>query len=144
MKSMLRGVLAAGVFVLCAAAGLTAAKADVIRIALVVSDNKADYDSNAAMAATFDALLKKAAGVKTAYVGVDAVDMTIMSASVWRDQSHEMISDESGSICSPSRTTGILPTGARSASRAAPDSVRVSTKVKGTPAAWATMRTLRT
>jgi hypothetical protein len=86
MKNMLRGVLAAGAFVLCAAAGLTAAKADVIRVALVVAGNPADYASNAAMAPAFDALLKKAAGVKTAYVGVDMANLTIMSASVWPDE----------------------------------------------------------
>jgi hypothetical protein len=86
MKSMLRGVLAAAAFVLCAAAGLTAAKADVIRVALVVADKQADYDSNVALAPTFDALLKKAAGVKTAYVGTDAGKLTIMSSSVWPDE----------------------------------------------------------
>ena len=42
---------------------MTAAKADVIRVAIVVADSQADYTSNAGLVSNFEALLKKAAGI---------------------------------------------------------------------------------
>jgi hypothetical protein len=64
-------------------AGVTTANADVIRVAVVTADSKADYDNNAALVATFEALLKKGAGVKGVYAGTDAEKMSITTTSVW-------------------------------------------------------------
>jgi hypothetical protein len=64
-------------------ASLTTANADVIRIAVVTAENKADYDNNAALVASFEALLKKGAGVKGVYAGTDAEKMSITTTSVW-------------------------------------------------------------
>jgi hypothetical protein len=88
MKNMLRSVLTAGVFALCTVAGLMAAKAEVLRIAVVVADNAADYTNNAALAPTFAALLKKGTGVKGVYVGTDAAKMSIASSSVWDSEAN--------------------------------------------------------
>ena len=52
MRNMLRSVLTAAAFALCTIAGLTAAKAEVLRIAVVAADNAADYANNAALAPT--------------------------------------------------------------------------------------------
>jgi hypothetical protein len=88
MKNMLRSALTAGVFALCTVAGLTAAKAEVLRIAVVVADNAADYANNAALAPTFAALLKKGNGVKDVYVGTDEAKMSIASSSVWDSEAN--------------------------------------------------------
>jgi hypothetical protein len=64
-------------------ASLTSANADVIRIAVVSADSKADFDNNAALVATFEALLRKGAGVKGVYAGTDAEKMSITTTSVW-------------------------------------------------------------
>jgi len=87
MKNMLRNVLTAGTIGLCTIAAHTAAKADVLRIAVVVADSAADYANNAALLPTFAALLKKGAGVKEVYVGTDAAKMTIATTSVWANES---------------------------------------------------------
>ena len=76
-------ILIASAVALCMAGSLTAAKADVLRIAIVPADNEADYANNAALAPTFEALLKKGKGVKDVHVGVDAAKFTIASSSVW-------------------------------------------------------------
>jgi len=79
-----RGLLLAAAVALGSFGGLTAAKADVIRVAVVVADNQADYDNNAALLPTFAALLKK--GAKAVYVGSDAAKMTITTTSVWASE----------------------------------------------------------
>jgi len=83
MTNVFRGALAVGAFVLCAVGGLTATKADVLRIAIVVADSQADYTANAATLATAEALLKKATGNKAAYAGTDAAKMSITTSSVF-------------------------------------------------------------
>src|SRR5208283_267510 len=60
MRKVLRGALAAGAVTLATVAGLAAAKADVIRIAIVVAGSDADYKNNVALLPTFEELLKKA------------------------------------------------------------------------------------
>ncbi|MGD0102441.1 MAG: hypothetical protein ABSC06_00210 [Rhodopila sp.] len=87
MKNMLRNVLTAGAIGLCTIAGHTAAQAEVIRVAVVVADNAADYANNAALLPTFAALLRKGTGVKDVYVGSDAAKMTIATTSVWANES---------------------------------------------------------
>ncbi|HXW20530.1 MAG TPA: hypothetical protein VEK35_08515 [Roseiarcus sp.] len=62
---------------------LTTANAEALRIAVVTADNKADYDNNVALLPGFAALLKKGAGVKGVYVGVDADKMSITTSSAW-------------------------------------------------------------
>jgi hypothetical protein len=76
-------ILTASAVALCMVGSLPAARADVLRIAVVVADNEADYANNAALAPTFEALLKKGTGVKDVHVGVDPAKMTIASSSVW-------------------------------------------------------------
>jgi hypothetical protein len=80
---MFRGALTASAFALCAAAGMTSAKADVIRVAIVVADSQADYTANAALVPAFEALLKKGAGNKAVYAGTDASKMSITTTSVF-------------------------------------------------------------
>lgn len=62
--------------------GLSAANADVLRIAIVVADNQADYDNNVKTLPTFGELLKKG-GAKSVLVGMDPAKMSITSSSVW-------------------------------------------------------------
>jgi len=68
MRNTLRNIVIAGAVALSSAAGLTAAKADVIRIAIVAAGSQADYDSNLPFTDTFKDLLKKGKGVKAVYV----------------------------------------------------------------------------
>src|SRR5271166_1448119 len=70
----------------CSVAGMTAARADVIRVAIVVAENQADYASNAALVPTFEALLKKATDIKAAYSDTDAEKLTIVTTSVWPNE----------------------------------------------------------
>ena len=84
MKKMFSSVLM-GAFAVCTVAGFTAAKADVIRVAIAVADSQADYESNAALLPTFAELFKKGKA-KAEYVGTDAAKMTIMSTSVWASE----------------------------------------------------------
>jgi hypothetical protein len=84
MKNTLRSLLMTGVIALCAAAGLSSAKADVIRVAVVTADSQADYDNNAALVPGFAALLKKSA--KAVYAGTDASHMAITTTSVWASE----------------------------------------------------------
>ena len=67
----------------CTIAGLTAAKADVVRIAIVTADNQADFDKNNAMSETAKALLMKGNGVKAVYILADPAKLTVASVSVW-------------------------------------------------------------
>jgi hypothetical protein len=71
--------------VVAASIGVPVARADMIRDAFVIADNKADYDSNAALLPTFAELLKKG-GAKAVYVGTDDGKMAITSTSVWSSQ----------------------------------------------------------
>ncbi len=86
MSNMLRGVLTAGALALSGFAGLTAAKADVIRIFIAVAANAADHEDNAALLPTGAALLKKGTGNKAVYVGTDAAKMTVSTISVWANE----------------------------------------------------------
>jgi len=67
-------------------AGMTAAKADVIRIAIVAAENQADYANNVALIPTFEALLKKGTDLKAAYFGTDAEKLTFVTTSVWPNE----------------------------------------------------------
>ena len=87
MRKML-SYLTAGAFAVCTVAGFTAAKADVAHVAIVVADNKADYDNNAALLATFSELFKKG-NAKFECVASDEAKMTITIISVWTFQTDE-------------------------------------------------------
>jgi hypothetical protein len=80
---MFRGALTAAAFAVCAVAGMTAAKADVIRVAIVTADSQGDYAANAALVPGFEALLKKGAGNKAVYAGTDPAKMSITTTSVF-------------------------------------------------------------
>jgi hypothetical protein len=71
--------------VVAAGIGVAAARADMIRDAFVIADNKADYDANKALLPTFADLLKKG-GAKSVFVGTDDAMMAITSTSVWGSQ----------------------------------------------------------
>jgi hypothetical protein len=86
MRNITRNILIAGAFAFCAAASLTAAKADVVRIALVVAGSQADYDSNASISPVAQELLKKGKGVKTIYMINDPAKLTRGSVSVWDNE----------------------------------------------------------
>jgi hypothetical protein len=62
---------------------LSAANADVLRVAVVAADSKADYDNNVALLPAFAALLKKGAGVKGVFAGTDPDKMSITTSSAW-------------------------------------------------------------
>jgi hypothetical protein len=64
-----------------------AARADVIRVATVVAENQADFASNAALVPTFVELLKKSPAIKATYSGTDAAKLTIVTTSVWAQES---------------------------------------------------------
>jgi hypothetical protein len=64
-----------------------AARADVIRVATVVAENQADYANNAALVPAFEAMLKKAPAVKATASGTDAAKLTIVTTSVWAQES---------------------------------------------------------
>jgi hypothetical protein len=83
MANALRSILAAGALVVCTVAGLTAAKADAIRIALVTAENQADFDNNAALLPTYESLLKAGKGVKSVTVFSNPAKLTIGTASLW-------------------------------------------------------------
>jgi hypothetical protein len=83
---MLRNCLAPAALICCTLAGATTAKADIIRIALVVADNQADYANNAALVPTFAALLKKSPAIKATHSGTDAAKLTITTTSVWASE----------------------------------------------------------
>jgi hypothetical protein len=85
MRNVIRNTLTLAVLGFCAVAGATTVKADVIRVALVVAENQADYANNAALVPTFVALLKKG-GIKAAYSGTDAAKLTIATTSVWANE----------------------------------------------------------
>jgi hypothetical protein len=86
MKHALRAALAFGAIAVCVAAAPTAARADVIRIALVTADSPADFDNNAALLPEYSALLKKGAGVKEVAVFADAAKLLIGTSSVWASE----------------------------------------------------------
>jgi len=69
--------------------GITSARADVLRVAIVTADSAADYASNAALLPTFAALLTKGGG-KDVIAGTDAAKMTIVSSSVWPSEAAVM------------------------------------------------------
>jgi uncharacterized lipoprotein NlpE involved in copper resistance len=83
MRNAIGSVMIAGIFAFCTIAGLTAAKADVVRIAIVTADNQADFDKNNAMSETAKALLMKGNGVKAVYILADPAKLTVASVSVW-------------------------------------------------------------
>jgi hypothetical protein len=64
-------------------AGTSPARADVMRIAVVIADNAADYQANAALLPGFVKMLKAGAGAKDVNSGTDAAHNAIMSTSVF-------------------------------------------------------------
>ena|SRR5271166_1663209 len=83
MRNVLRNTLILAAFACCSIAGMTAANADVLRIATVVAANQADYDNNVALIPTLAALLNKGTGIKSVYFGTDAAKLTLVTTSVW-------------------------------------------------------------
>ena len=72
-------------FGLAAAVGMaaaTVARADVLRVAIVVAGNDADFKGNVALLPTFADLLKKG-GAKDVVVASDAEKLSIATSSVW-------------------------------------------------------------
>lgn len=59
------------------------AHADVVRLAIVIADNQADYENNAKLVPMFETLLSKGTGVKDVHVGMDPALRVIGSTSVW-------------------------------------------------------------
>ena len=53
----------------------------------MVAENQADYANNAALVPGFVAMLKKATAVKATWSGTDAAKMTIVTTSVWPQES---------------------------------------------------------
>lgn len=84
MTKLFRAAMLAGAAVFYVAGG-TAARADVVRVAVVVADSAADYQSNTALLPAFAAMLKKGAGVKEVYTGTDDAHMAITTVSVFPD-----------------------------------------------------------
>ena len=80
MTNTIRATMLAATFGL---AGLNSARADVMRIAVVIADNAADYKANAALLPAFVKMLKAGAGVKEVSSGTDAANNAIMSTSVF-------------------------------------------------------------
>ncbi len=84
----MRNVLCCAIsFVALACYSVAAARADVIRVATVVAENQADFANNAALVPTFAGLLKKAPAVKATWSGTDAAKLTIITTSVWAQES---------------------------------------------------------
>ena len=83
MKYMIRAAILAGAAAFCIASG-SAARADVVRVAVVIADNAADYQANAALLPAFADMLKKGGG-KEVHVATDAAHMTVTSVSVFPD-----------------------------------------------------------
>jgi hypothetical protein len=87
MRNVFRYAIPLAVLACYSAAGAPAARADVIRVATVVAENQADFASNAALVPTFVELLKKAPAIKATYSGTDAAKLTIVTTSVWAQES---------------------------------------------------------
>ncbi|MFL5251785.1 MAG: hypothetical protein ACJ8AI_02635 [Rhodopila sp.] len=85
MRNMFKQAVTLAAFGVCTIAGLAVAKADVIRVALVVAENQADYENNVALVPTFANLLKKGP-VKATYSGTDPAKHTIVTTSVWASE----------------------------------------------------------
>jgi predicted Rossmann-fold nucleotide-binding protein len=84
MNNLLRAAILAGAAVFCIA-GVNSARADVLRVAIVIADSAADNTANAALLPTFASLLSKGGG-KDVMTGVDAGKMAIVSTSVWANE----------------------------------------------------------
>jgi hypothetical protein len=85
MGNITRNILIAAALAFCTAS-VTAARADVVRIALSAAASQADYDSNAPISPAAEELLKKAKGLKAIYMINDAAKMTRGSVSVWDNE----------------------------------------------------------
>ena len=84
MYNTVRAAILAGAAAFCVA-GATAARADVIRVAIVMADSAADNAANAAMIPAFTAMLTKG-GAKDVMGGTDAGKMAIVTTSVWPNE----------------------------------------------------------
>lgn len=118
MKNAVRSLLMAGVATLCIGAGVTTAQADVIRIGVVVVDNKADWDANTAATPKVMAMLKQAKGVKAVYSIEDPEKMTVGTVSVFETEAEVLAVTGSdawkavlGPLKSKSRDVQILKVG---------------------------------
>ena len=85
MKQSIKTIVAIGALALSATA-VTAANADVIRVALVTAESPADFDNNAALLPEYSALLSKGNGVKNVSVFADPAKMIIGTSSVWSSE----------------------------------------------------------
>ncbi len=81
MNISLRSAILAGAAVFCLA-GANAARADVLRVAIVIADSAADNTANAALLPGFASMLSKG-GAKDVMAGVDSGKMAIVTTSVF-------------------------------------------------------------
>jgi hypothetical protein len=84
MTNLFRAAILAGAAVFCVA-GVNAARADVLRVAIVIADSAADNTANAALLPDFASLLTKG-GAKDVLAGTDAGKMAIVTTSVWANE----------------------------------------------------------
>ena len=82
MSYFAKSALAIGFAAALGAASFSAARADVLRVAIVEAESDADYASNVALLPTFVDLMKKG-GAKAVTVGGDAAKKSIGTSSVW-------------------------------------------------------------
>jgi hypothetical protein len=81
MNNLFRAAILAGAAVFCIA-GVDSARADVLRVAIVMADSAADNTANAALLPSFTSLLTKG-GAKDVMGGTDAGKMAIVTTSVF-------------------------------------------------------------
>jgi hypothetical protein len=82
MTNTIRTIILAGAAAFCFA-GFNSARADVMRVAVVIADSPADYQANAALLPAFVKMLKAATGAKDVSSGTDAANNAIMTTSVF-------------------------------------------------------------
>jgi len=82
VKNTLRGLLIGTTLAVCA---VTAAQAEVLRLAIVIAPDQAGCESNVTMTSTFEDLYKKA-GATSCTVGHDATHLAIASSCVFANE----------------------------------------------------------
>jgi hypothetical protein len=82
MVNMIKSALVLGFAAAVATATLSAAKADILRVAIVEAENDADFNANAALLPALADILKKG-GAKSVTVGTDAEHKAIATSTVW-------------------------------------------------------------
>ncbi|RBP09068.1 hypothetical protein DFR50_12337 [Roseiarcus fermentans] len=82
MFNVMKSALLLGFAAVLGTASLSAARADVLRVAVVEAASDEDFKSNVALLPAFADLLKKG-GAKSVTVGSDGEHKSIATASVW-------------------------------------------------------------